>query len=381
MKRDLTALFIASAMAVTLIGCGSGESTATTQAESAQTSQTSSSTAASGENASGSGETVSAEDLGEPQTFKFALTVAATHPYSIAAQEFSKTIEEKSGGNMKVELYYDGSLGGDDQLLDSMQMNGVTFALMGPAGVQTLCPMYNFFDLPCLFETTDAAYEFQNSDAVKSLLQNDQLISNGVRGLGFYENGWYLISNNKEPITKIEQLSGMKMRSMTSDMAIKSWEALGVQPVTMPFSELFVALQNGTVDGQETTVGSFYSSQFYEVQKYLTQSNRIFHVMTFLMSEQAWEGLSEAQQQIIMDAVATSSQSHKEYMVDYNQNSIDDMVNNHGVTYTESLDDGEWEKMKEASSSIYDYVKDIDSAQYEELMKATEEANKAYPAK
>lgn len=62
------------------------------------------------------------------------------------------------------------------------------------------------------------------------------------------------------------------MRSMTSDMAIKSWEALNVQPVTMAFSELFVSLQNGTVDGQETTVGSFYSSQFYEVQKYLTQS-------------------------------------------------------------------------------------------------------------
>ena len=64
-------------------------------------------------------------------------------------------------------------------------MNGVTFALMGPAGVQTLCPMYNFFDLPCLFETTDAAYAFQDSEAVSSLLQADELVNNGVRGLGF----------------------------------------------------------------------------------------------------------------------------------------------------------------------------------------------------
>lgn len=92
-------------------------------------------------------------DLGDPQTFKFALTVASTHPYSIAAQDFAKIVEEKSGGNMKVELYYDGSLGGDNELMDAMQMNGVTFALMGPAGVQTLCPMYNFFDLASLVTT------------------------------------------------------------------------------------------------------------------------------------------------------------------------------------------------------------------------------------
>lgn len=317
---------------------------------------------------------------GTPQTFKFGLTVASTHPYSIAAQEFAGIVEEKSNGNMKVQLYYDSSLGGDSELMDAMQMNGVTFALMGPAGVQTLSPMYNFFDLPCLFETSEAAYEFQNSEAVKDLLQDENLTSNGVRGLGFYENGWYLISNNKKPITTVDQLANLKMRSMTSDMAIKAWEALKVQPVTMPFGELFVSLQNGTVDGQETTVGSFYSSQFYEVQKYITQSNRVFHVMTFLMSEQAWDGLTDAQREIIMEAVAASAQSHKNYMVTYNQDAIDDMVENHGVTYTESLAAGEWEKMKEMSSFIYDLVKAIDADRYEALMQAADEANAAYPA-
>ena len=105
----------------------------------------------------------------------------------------------------------------------------------------------------------------------------------------------------------------------------------------MAFSELFVSLQNGTVDGQETTVGSFYSSQFYEVQKYLTQSNRIFHVMTFLMSQQAWDALTEAQQNILMEAVNESSLNHKEYMQKYNEDSINDMIQNYGVTYTDSL--------------------------------------------
>lgn len=217
MKKKMLCVLLASVMAVgTLAGCGGGNSSSTTAAASGTTAAASESQASGGQSDTASG------DLGDPQTFKFALTVASTHPYSIAAQDFAKIVEEKSGGNMKVELYYDGSLGGDNELMDAMQMNGVTFALMGPAGVQTLCPMYNFFDLPCLFETTDAAYAFQDSEAVSSLLQADELINNGVRGLGFYENGWYLISNNKSEITTIDQLSGMKMRSMTSDMAIKS---------------------------------------------------------------------------------------------------------------------------------------------------------------
>lgn len=351
--KKLFALLLALAMVLACVGCAEKAPAATSEAS----------------------------DLGDPVTFKFALTVAESHPYSVASKNFAKIVEEKSGGNMKVDMYYDGSLGGDAELLDAMQMNSVTFALMGPAGVQALSPMYNFFDLPGLFETTDAAYEFQASDAVKELLAEEQLVASGIRGLGFYENGWYLFSNNDAEITTVADLNNMKMRSMTSDLAIKSWECLNVQPVTMPFGELFVSLQNGTVDGQETTVGSFYSSQFYEVQKYLTQSNRIFHVMTFLMSNTAWEALTEAQQAIIMEAVAESTLGHKENMVTYNQESIDDMVKNHGVVYTESLADGEFEKMKELSAPIYEAVKAIDPDMYEDLIAAADAANAKFPAK
>ena len=373
MKRKVLCAVMAAALVIgCMTGCGGNSAETTTAATTAADTKAPETTEGDSTAAGG--------DLGAPQTFKFALTVAATHPYSIAAQNFASIVEEKSGGNMKVELYYDGSLGGDSELMDAMQMNGVTFTLMGPASVQTLCPMYNFFDLPCLFETREAVYAFQSSEAVQSLLAADELVSNGVRGLGFYENGWYLISNNKNAITEISQLKGMKMRSMTSDMAIKSWEALGVQPVTMAFGELFVALQNGTVDGQETTIGSFYSSQFYEVQKQLTQSNRIFHVMTFLTSEQAWQGLTEAQQAIIRAAVEESSISHKDYMTTFNEDAIKDMTENYGVTYTEALADGEWAKMKEMSASIYEIIQQIDPALYTELLAAADAANEAFPS-
>lgn len=319
-------------------------------------------------------------DLGKPVTFKFGLTVSQTHPYSISAQQFAEKLNELSGGNMTVELYYDSTLGGDAELLDALQMNAVTFALMGPAGIQGVAPIYNFLDLPCLFETKEAAYDFWKTDAAQALLQNEDLINSGLRGLGFYENGYYLISNNKNEITAVDQLKGLQLRSMTSDMAIKSWECIGVQPVAMPFGELYMALQNGTVDGQETTVGSFYSSQFFEVQKYLTQSNRIFHTMTFLMSDAAWSALTEAQQAVLTEAFEFSAQFHINQMVGYNQEKIDEMVNQHGVVYTASLAEGEFERMKEMSASIYDMIKASIPNDYDTLMAAAEAANAAHPA-
>lgn len=367
MKKILSLCLALSLSLLCLAGCGGGQNANGGQNNNPATPGSNTSAQPSG----------GGEDLGSPQSFKFGLTVASTHPYSIAAQNFAKLVEEKSGGNMKVDLYYDSALGDDAALMESMQMNAVTFALVGPAGIAPMCPIYGFFDLPCLFATRDAAYAFQESDAVLDLLAS--LSTNGFRGLGFYENGYYSISNNKSEITTMDGLKNLKLRSMTSDMAIKSWECLNVQPVAMPFGELFMAMQTGTVDGQETTIGSFYTSKFYEVQKYLTMANRIYHTMTFLMSETAWQGLTQAQQDILMEAVSESKLAHKEYMTTYNEDAIKDMVDNHGLVVSE-LADGEFEKMREMSEPVYELVKGYDAERYEALMAAAEAANAQYPA-
>ena len=359
MKKLISICLAAALLAGCLVGCGRTEGPANNPST------------PNGSSAGGG------EGLGDPQSFKFGLTVANTHPYSVAAQNFAKLVEEKSGGNMKVDLFYDGALGDDAALIESMQMNAVTFALVGPAGIAPMCPIYGFFDLPCLFQTRDAAYAFQESDAVWELMSS--LSTNGIRGLGFYENGYYSISNNGKEITTVDGLNNLKLRSMTSDMAIKSWECLKVQPVAMPFGELFMAMQTGTVDGQETTIGSFYTSKFYEVQKYLTMANRIYHTMTFLMSDTAWNSLTEAQQNILLDAVNESKLAHKDYMTTYNEDAIKDMVDNHGLVVSE-LADGEFEKMREMCQSVYELVRGYDEDMYDKLIAAAEEANAAFPA-
>lgn len=365
MKKRLLSVCIGIAIVIGMLaGCGAKTAS-------------SSSNGVTATPASNNSETTSDNQLGAPQNFKFGLTVANTHPYAIAAQNFAKLVEEKSGGNMKVDLFYDSSLGDDAALLEALQMDGVTFALMGPAGVQTLNSMYNFFDLPCLFSSRDAAYAFQESETVQKLLTS--LSGSGIIGLGFYENGFYAMTNNIKPITTVDDIKDMKMRSMTSDMAIKAWDCLGAQPVPISFGELFLALQQGVVDGEETTIGSIYTSKFYEVQKYLTPANRVFHVMTFLMSNTAWEGLTQAQQKILMEAMAESKASHKDYMTSFNADAIKDMQDNHGVQISE-LADGEFERMKEVSQPIYDMVRNYDPDTYDALMAAAETANADHPA-
>ena len=302
--------------------------------------------------------------LGTPQTFKFGLTVASTHPYSIAAQNFAELVEEKSGGNMTVDLYYDSSLGDDAALMESMQMNAVTFALVGPAGIAPMCPIYEFFDLPCLFATRDAAYAFQESEPVLELM--DSLSANGLRGLGFYENGYYAISNNAKEITTVDGLNNLKLRSMTSEMAIKSWECLNVQPVAMAFGELFMAMQTGTVDGQETTIGSFYTSKFYEVQKYVIDTNHVYEWVAIFISEKTYQSLPKDLQDILSTYAVTS---FGDYCTELNQETSDAFLQ-------ELLDNGmeriepDQDAFREKALASYDkwFADEWTVTNYEEVM-------------
>jgi tripartite ATP-independent transporter DctP family solute receptor len=372
MRKQWVGLVLSAVLLLSCFsGCGGGGKETAAAGETAAATGNSQAVTQAGEADSSAGN--AGEDLGEPVEFVFALTVANTHPYAVAAQNFASLVEEKSGGNMKVKLYYDGALGGDEELLNGMKMGNVTFAMVGAGSVATIEPIFEFFDLPCLFQTREEAYAFQESGAVKEMMEG--LSQYGYRGLGFYENGFYCISNKNQPIHKVEDMKNMKFRCMDgSDVAILGWELLNVQPVPMAFGELFLAMQQGVVEGQETTIGSFYSSRFYEVQKYLTMSNRLFHVMTFLMSEETWQGLSDGQKAILQEATEISMQDHKDYMVTFNDDAVKDMVENYGLEVVESLDEGEWEKMKELLAPVYQATEERNPDVYARLMEAAEDA-------
>ena len=134
----------------------------------------------------------------------------------------------------------------------------------------------------------------------------DKLQDKGLVGLAYWENGFRNLTNSKRPVTKAEDLDGIKLRVMQNNVYLDSFKTLGANAVPLPFSELFSALETKTVDGQENPYNTILSSKFYEVQKYLTVTNHVYSPWIVLVSRKWWDGLSKDEQKILSDAAKSS---------------------------------------------------------------------------
>jgi tripartite ATP-independent transporter DctP family solute receptor len=160
------------------------------------------------------------------------------------------------------------------------------------------------WDTPFLFNNAkeaDALLDGPIGDKVRAKLQEKGLV-----GLVYWENGFRNLTNSKRPIVKMEDMSGIKLRVMQNNVFLDSFKTLGTNAVPMAFSELFGALETGTVDGQENPFNTILSSKFYEVQKYLTVTNHVYSPWIVLVSKKWWDQLSPAEQKVLADAAVAS---------------------------------------------------------------------------
>ena len=177
-------------------------------------------------------------------------------------------------------------------------MVGSTATLVGISKEMAL------WDTPFLFNNAkeaDALLDGPVGDKVRAKLQDKGLV-----GLVYWENGFRNLTNSKRPINKMEDLNGIKLRVMQNNVFLDSFKTLGTNAVPLAFSELFGALETGTVDGQENPFNTILSSKFYEVQKYLTVTNHVYSPWIVLVSKKWWDGLSAAEQKVLMDAAKAS---------------------------------------------------------------------------
>lgn len=321
-----------------------------------------------------------APEAAEPVILKFGLTVAANQPYAVSMQQFADRVAELSEDRLQVEMFFDGSLGGDRELYESLQVNAVQLTAIGPASICNLIPEYALFDLPCVFETVDAAHGVQDGAAGQALLQAAEDSGVGLKALAYYDNGWYQISNNHAPLTRVEQLQGVDIRSMQSSLQMHSWECLGANPTVIAWNELYMSLQQGLVTAQETTVGSFYSAAFYDSQSYLTLSDRLFHVMVLFISEQCWDKLSPEQRDIISQAAAETAAAHRDFNQQQTAAMLDLLREEHGVQ-VDLLEEGQWQLMRELSQPVYEETRQYiaNDSLYQLFLDAAAEANGDFP--
>ena len=244
-----------------------------------------------------------AQDI-KPRLIRFGYGLNEASNQGRAAKVFAEAVEKASGGKMKVRAIGAAALGPDTQMQQALiggaqeMMVGSTATLVGITKEMAL------WDTPFLISNTQEADALLDGPIGEKI--KDKLQEKGLVGLVYWENGFRNLTNSKRPVTKVEDLDGIKLRVMQNNVFLSSFKTLGANAIPMAFSELFGALETKTVDGQENPYNTILSSKFYEVQKYLTVTNHVYSPWIVLVSKKWWDTLSKAEQKVLTDAAKTS---------------------------------------------------------------------------
>ncbi|MEQ4617055.1 MAG: TRAP transporter substrate-binding protein [Corticimicrobacter sp.] len=232
-------------------------------------------------------------------TIKFAVTTPKGTPPVQGMELFAEKVAERSGGKIKVRLFPNGVLGGDAQVLSSLQ-GGVVEMMMWSAGnLVTQVPDFGLLDLPFLYtdpQKVDVLLDGEVGDRLIAQLPQRQLV-----GLAFWELGMRHLTNNVRPVGSPEDASGIKIRLQESPVSVDTWRALGANPTPLPFTEVHTALETGTVDGQENPATVILSAKFNEVQKYLSLTRHSYNAHMVLVGKPFWDRLNTDEQQLLKD--------------------------------------------------------------------------------
>lgn len=287
-------------------------------------------------------------------TCRIGLTVSADHAYCKGIQYMADLIKEKTNGSVVCDIYYDGSMGTDVEVVQNMQMGTMDGILCSTNTFSVFAPDLEVFDLPGLLPTKEIAYAVADSDIGAEILH--ALDGTGVTGMGYYEGGYYYLTNNKEKITTLDQLAGLKVRSQEATVQKLTWENLGMVPTITSFSELFTSLQQGVIDSQANIAANVVNSKVYEVQKYVTEFPMMYMTMIIAFSDSFLDSLTDEQRTAVEESVAEAIQWQRENYQVYVDEAIQTMVDNGNVML--ELENGELEKMIEACQPVYDYARE-----------------------
>ncbi len=258
----------------------------------------------------------------EPVTINVGHVLAPEHPYHKGLLKFAEIIEEKTDGKYKVKVFPSGQLGGERDMVEGMQLGTMHGALIGGT-LGIIEPKFLVTDLPFIFRDREHAYKVLDGEIGQELLS--LLDKHKLVGISFWENGFRQITNSKRPIKTPQDLKGLKIRTPENDVQIAAIRAMGANPTPMAFPELFTALEQKVVDGQENSLSIIASSRFDEVQEYCTIINYMYQPATLVFSKSFFDGLPADVQQIIKDAAKEAQQYERRLIQEEDQKLIKEL--------------------------------------------------------
>lgn len=231
---------------------------------------------------------------------KFSIGTTQAGAQYRGLEYFKKIVEERSGGHIQVKLFHSAQLGDDLQAVSSLQAGTLEMTAPSTSPLVGMLPEFAVFDLPFLFPNTEVADRVLDGEIGQKILANAS--GKGFVAIGWAENGYRQLTNKNKAVQSPDDLAGLKIRTMQNPIHIDIWRTLGANPTPMSFAELFTALEQGVVDGQENPWITISASRFNEVQPYAVETNHVYTPFITLVSERFWNKLPADYQQLIVEA-------------------------------------------------------------------------------
>ena len=323
MKKKLLALLLMAVLTFALAACGGGGDSG----------------AAEGDSDAFAG--------GQTFTIKIGHSDTTTNLINVSLENFAKYVEEQSGGAVKVDIYAAEQLGSNAEMAEMLEMGSLD-AMMMPQGQEaSFAPKINTLGLPFLFPDYDSVYKVLDSEIGDELVAD--LESHNMIQLAYWENGLRQTTNSKKALNSAADFKGLKIRTPEDAMTMAIFNALGASPSPLAFSELYLALQQGTFDGQENPISNIYANNFQDVQKYLAMTNHKYECKNMIFSLTSWNKYPEDVQNLLKEAAKTYGDEHRKAIVDSQDTMLKELEEaGMEVTYPDIAD------LQAATASVYD---------------------------
>jgi tripartite ATP-independent transporter DctP family solute receptor len=268
-------------------------------------------------------------------TMRISISTAQNSHQGVAIDTFAKEVEKRTNGRYKIQTFYAGSLGAEREAVEAVQLGTqeLTWTSSGP--IPNFVPETKIFDVPFLFRDYAHARAVLDGPIGQDMLK--KFDSKGIKALAWGENGFRHMTNSKHPVNAPADLKGLKMRTMENPVHIQAYKGFGIIPTPMAFSEVFTALQQGTVDGQENPLSVITANKFEQVQKYLSLTGHVYSPGLFLMNKAAFDKLSAADKQAFLDAAKEGAKANRA-RVDADERSAVNDLRSKGMQVVDKLD-------------------------------------------
>lgn len=281
---------------------------------------------------------------GKPQQMRMSTAIAEQSHYGDAVRAFAAEVQKLTDGRYEILGFHAGALGGEREAIEAVQMGTQELTLTSTGPVPNFVPETRILDVPFLFRDYDHARAVLDGPIGQDMLA--KFDSKGMKALGWCDNGFRHMTNSRRAVNAPADLKGLKMRTMENPVHIQAYKQFGIIPTPMAFTELFTALQQGTVDGQENPLSIIESNKLDQVQKHMSLTGHVFSPCVILMSKQSFDKLSDADKKNFQDAAKAAVAANRA-RVDKDEREAVDSLRKKGMEIITEVDKASYQAVLE----------------------------------